>query len=73
MTLNGLVALILRYFTELCSSKANRVKVVELCRRKKFSISSLDELLVTTLLYYAKKKKIADSVEVAAAHMQAHA
>ena len=48
MTLNGVVALILRYFTELCSSKANRVKVVELCRRKKFAFAIPSHLSANT-------------------------
>jgi len=41
MTLNGVMALILRYFTEFCS-------FLGACRRKKFTfaISSPDEFLV---------------------------
>jgi len=49
MTLNGVIPLILRYFSEFGSFRAHCVKVVEDVAVKKFTfaISSPDEFLVT--------------------------
>jgi len=48
MTLSGVMALILRYFTEFGSSGAHCVKVVEdvVVKKFTFAISSPDEFLV---------------------------
>jgi len=48
MTLKGVVALILRYFTEFGSFRGASVKVVEdvVVKKFTFAISSLDEFLV---------------------------
>jgi len=50
MTLNGVMALILRYFTEFTRFPGALRKSGWRCRRKKFTfaISSPDEFLVTT-------------------------
>jgi len=50
MTLNGIMALILRYFTEFGSFRDTLRKSGWRCRRKKFTftISSTDECLVYT-------------------------
>ena len=49
MTLNGVMALILRYFTEFGSFRAHCVKVVEDIVAKKFTfaIASPDEFLIS--------------------------
>ena len=52
MTLNGPVALILRYFTEFGSSGVHCINVVEdvVVKKFTFAISSPDEFLVSCLL-----------------------
>jgi len=51
MTLNGVMALILRYFTEFSSFRGARHKSGWRCRRKKFTfgVSSPDEFRVQTV------------------------
>ena len=51
MTLNGVMALILRYFTAFGSFRAHSVKVVEdvVVAKFTFAISSSDEFLVIIL------------------------
>jgi len=53
MILNGVMALILPHFTELCSSQAHCKKVVEdvVVRKFTFAISSPDEFLVEPCYY----------------------
>jgi len=49
MTLNGVMALIFRYFTELVSFRDARRNVVEACHKN--SSRSLSHLLISFLFY----------------------